>query len=166
VVSVVSYFVNDAIQKSSIEKATKVNFEVPLTWLVWITSLSSVALTFVVSYPAKIQRKGLDLLVRQVQQLLQPPQLANHLQRRGVQRVAAKITQEIGVLFQHHDLDPGPRQQQPQHQPGRAAPGDANLGRSGGGHRAPAKLMGYRRIVLHRTALVKPAQLTMPVAAV
>ncbi|HVJ16411.1 MAG TPA: sodium-translocating pyrophosphatase [Polyangiaceae bacterium] len=50
VVSVASYFINETIQKAAIEKATKVNFEVPLTWLVWITSLASVALTFVVSY--------------------------------------------------------------------------------------------------------------------
>jgi K(+)-stimulated pyrophosphate-energized sodium pump len=50
VVSVVSYYANEAVQKNNIEKATKVNFEVPLTWLVWITSLASVALTFVVSY--------------------------------------------------------------------------------------------------------------------
>ena len=32
-----------------IAKAAKVNFEAPLTWLVWITSLASLALTFVVS---------------------------------------------------------------------------------------------------------------------
>jgi K(+)-stimulated pyrophosphate-energized sodium pump len=50
IASVLSYFVNEAIQKGAIERATKVNFEVPLTWLVWITSVVSVALTFVVSY--------------------------------------------------------------------------------------------------------------------
>ncbi len=49
VVSALSYWVNEAIQKSVISKATKVNFEAPLTWLVWITSLASLALTFVVS---------------------------------------------------------------------------------------------------------------------
>jgi K(+)-stimulated pyrophosphate-energized sodium pump len=49
-VSVFSYLINESIQKGVIERATKVNFEVPLTWLVWITSLASVALTFVVSY--------------------------------------------------------------------------------------------------------------------
>jgi len=49
VVSVLSYWLNEAIQKGVIAKATKVNFETPLTWLVWITSLASLALTFVVS---------------------------------------------------------------------------------------------------------------------
>jgi K(+)-stimulated pyrophosphate-energized sodium pump len=42
--------VNEAIQKGAIERATKVNFEVPLTWLVWLTSIVSLSLTFVVSY--------------------------------------------------------------------------------------------------------------------
>jgi len=49
IASAVSYWVNEAVQKSVITKATKVNFESPLTWLVWITSLGSVALTFLVS---------------------------------------------------------------------------------------------------------------------
>jgi K(+)-stimulated pyrophosphate-energized sodium pump len=49
VVSLISYWVNEAIQKNVIAKAAKVNFEAPLTWLVWITSLASLALTFVVS---------------------------------------------------------------------------------------------------------------------
>ena len=49
VVSLLSYWANEAVQKNVFAKATKVNFEAPLTWLVWITSLASVALTFVVS---------------------------------------------------------------------------------------------------------------------
>jgi K(+)-stimulated pyrophosphate-energized sodium pump len=49
VVSLFSYWINEAIQKGVIAKATKLNFEAPLTWLVWITSLASLALTFVVS---------------------------------------------------------------------------------------------------------------------
>ncbi len=50
IASVLSYYVNEAIQKGAIERATKVNFEVPLTWLVWLTSIVSLSLTFVVSY--------------------------------------------------------------------------------------------------------------------
>ncbi len=49
VVSAFSYWINEAVQKGVIAKATKINFESPLTWLVWITSLASLALTFVVS---------------------------------------------------------------------------------------------------------------------
>jgi len=50
IASALSYYVNDAIQKGAIERATKVNFEVPLTWLVWITSVVSLGATYAVSY--------------------------------------------------------------------------------------------------------------------
>jgi len=50
IASVLSYYVNEAIQKGAIERAAKVNFEGPLTWLVWLTSFVSLSLTFVVSY--------------------------------------------------------------------------------------------------------------------
>jgi len=39
--------------------------------------------------------------------------------------IAAKIAQEIAVLFQHQDFDPGARRQIPQHHAGRPAAGDA-----------------------------------------
>ncbi len=50
IASFISYFVNEAIQKSRFGNAEKMNFEVPLTWLVILTSIVSVALTFGVSY--------------------------------------------------------------------------------------------------------------------
>ena len=40
-------------------------------------------------------------------------------------RIAAKIAQEIAVLFQHQDFDAGARQQIPEHHAGRPAAGDA-----------------------------------------
>jgi K(+)-stimulated pyrophosphate-energized sodium pump len=49
VASAVSYFVNDAFAKARFKTADKMNFEKPLTSLVWITSLVSVVLTFIVS---------------------------------------------------------------------------------------------------------------------
>src|SRR5438067_5355106 len=45
-----SYLINEAIQRGRYAKADRMNFEAPLTFLVWLTSLVSVALTFVVSY--------------------------------------------------------------------------------------------------------------------
>jgi K(+)-stimulated pyrophosphate-energized sodium pump len=45
-----SYFVNDALARAKYGNADKMNFEAPLTQLVWITSFVSVAFTFVVSY--------------------------------------------------------------------------------------------------------------------
>jgi K(+)-stimulated pyrophosphate-energized sodium pump len=50
VASVCSYWINDAIAKARFADADKMDFEAPLTSLVWITSLVSVAITFVVSY--------------------------------------------------------------------------------------------------------------------
>jgi K(+)-stimulated pyrophosphate-energized sodium pump len=44
-----SYFVNDIIAKSRYRNASTMNFEAPLTSLVWITSIVSVVLTFIVS---------------------------------------------------------------------------------------------------------------------
>jgi K(+)-stimulated pyrophosphate-energized sodium pump len=50
VASVVSYYVNESIQKGAIARAAKVNFEHPLTWLVWLTSIVSLVATYVVSH--------------------------------------------------------------------------------------------------------------------
>ena len=50
VASGVSYLINAAIAKSRYENADKMNFEAPLTFLVWLTSLLSVGLTYIVSY--------------------------------------------------------------------------------------------------------------------
>ena len=49
IASAVSYWINGAIAKAKYGNADKINFEAPLTSLVWITSVVSVILTFVVS---------------------------------------------------------------------------------------------------------------------
>ena len=49
IASAVAYFLNGAIQKARYGKAAEMNFETPLTWLVWITSFVSIALTYFVS---------------------------------------------------------------------------------------------------------------------
>ncbi len=48
--SLVSYFVNDVISKALFAGKKEFNFEHPLTNLVWITSIVSIAVTFVASY--------------------------------------------------------------------------------------------------------------------
>jgi K(+)-stimulated pyrophosphate-energized sodium pump len=48
--SAISYFVNEAIAKARYGNADKMNFEAPLTQLVWITSIVSVLFTFAASY--------------------------------------------------------------------------------------------------------------------
>ncbi len=48
--SSVSYFLNGAIAKGRYHGADEMNFETPLTSLVWITSIVSIALTYLISY--------------------------------------------------------------------------------------------------------------------
>ena len=50
VASGISYLINETLAKAKYGNADKMNFESPLTVLVWLTSIVSVAMTFVVSY--------------------------------------------------------------------------------------------------------------------
>src|SRR5881398_1329169 len=50
IASAASYFINAAIAKARYGNAIEMNFEAPLTSLVWITSIVSIALTYVISY--------------------------------------------------------------------------------------------------------------------
>src|SRR6202049_4772078 len=48
--SAISYFINDAMAKARYLNSDKFNFEAPLTSLVWLTSIVSIGLTYLVSY--------------------------------------------------------------------------------------------------------------------
>src|ERR1700693_2139183 len=48
--SAVSYFLNGAIAKGRYGSANEMNFEAPLTSLVWMTSIVSIGLTYLISY--------------------------------------------------------------------------------------------------------------------
>lgn len=50
VTSVVSYWINGAIDNVIYSKTKKLNFEAPLTHLIWLTSILSIVMTFSVSY--------------------------------------------------------------------------------------------------------------------
>jgi K(+)-stimulated pyrophosphate-energized sodium pump len=50
VASAGAYFINGAVAKARYGNSDAMNFEAPLTSLVWLTSLVSIALTYVVSY--------------------------------------------------------------------------------------------------------------------
>jgi K(+)-stimulated pyrophosphate-energized sodium pump len=50
VASAAAYFINQAVAKARYGDVERMNFEAPLTTLVWITSFVSIALTFLVSY--------------------------------------------------------------------------------------------------------------------
>ncbi len=48
--SAASYFINEAIAKAKYSAAKKFNYEHPLTFLVWLTSILSIGLTYIVSW--------------------------------------------------------------------------------------------------------------------
>jgi K(+)-stimulated pyrophosphate-energized sodium pump len=50
IASGLSYFVNEAVAKGRFGSADKMNFEAPLTSLVWLTSIVSVVITYAISY--------------------------------------------------------------------------------------------------------------------
>ncbi len=50
IASGLSYFLNEAIAKARFGNVDKMNFESPLTSLVWLTSIISVAITYAISY--------------------------------------------------------------------------------------------------------------------
>jgi K(+)-stimulated pyrophosphate-energized sodium pump len=58
IASALSYFINEALTKSTYSNAEKMNFEAPLTRLVWITSIVSIVLTYIVSYYTIPELKG------------------------------------------------------------------------------------------------------------
>jgi K(+)-stimulated pyrophosphate-energized sodium pump len=47
--SAAAYFINSAVARARFGNADVMNFETPLTWLVWLTSVVSIALTYLVS---------------------------------------------------------------------------------------------------------------------
>jgi K(+)-stimulated pyrophosphate-energized sodium pump len=50
IASGLSYFINEALAKAKYGNSDKMNYEAPLTNLVWLTSIVSVILTYIVSY--------------------------------------------------------------------------------------------------------------------
>ncbi len=71
-----------------------------------------------------------DFLVGLLEELLEEAELVHDFQRRGMNGVPAEIAQEIGVLFEDQDGDPGAGEQQPQHHAGRTSAGDAATDRN------------------------------------
>ncbi len=50
IAAALSYFINEAVARGKYQHLDKMNYEAPLTTLVWLTSIVSVVLTYVVSY--------------------------------------------------------------------------------------------------------------------
>jgi len=60
IVSIVSYYINKAFTQITLGGKTKIDFEHPLTTLVWLTSILSIIVTFIVSYMMLGNLKGAD----------------------------------------------------------------------------------------------------------
>ena len=86
------------------------------------------------------------LLVRQLEEFVEQAQLVHHLERRGVDGVAAKVAQEVRVLLQDDDVDAGARQQEAEHHAGRPAAARRTGGAdsAGGGPSAMTRLAPCR----------------------
>src|SRR5260370_40246293 len=82
-----------------------------------------------------------DLLMRALQELVEQPQLVHDLQGRRVDRIAAEIPQEIGMLFENQNRDPGSGKKEAEHHTRRSAARDAAADRNLGiHHESPAYL--------------------------
>jgi hypothetical protein len=66
--------------------------------------------------------------MRPLQELVEPTQLADDVERGRMHGVAAKVPQKVGVLFEHDHVDAGAGEQDAEHHAGRPAAGDATAG--------------------------------------
>jgi hypothetical protein len=67
------------------------------------------------------------LIMRTLQEFVEKPEFTQQLEGRRVDRVPAKIPEEIGVLFQHLHFAPGAREQEPGHDARGAAAGNHEI---------------------------------------
>ena len=68
-----------------------------------------------------------QFVVRAFQETAEQPELVEDFHGRGMDRVAAEIAEEVGMLFEHGDRDAGTGEQQPGHHPGRPATDDQHV---------------------------------------
>jgi hypothetical protein len=67
------------------------------------------------------------LVVLDLQQPVGEDEVVHHLQGRGVDGVAAKIAEEVGVLLEDHHAHPAPGKKKAQQDAGRTAAGDRDV---------------------------------------
>ena len=66
-----------------------------------------------------------QLLMRPLEEVVEHTELMHDLERGGMDGVAAKVAEEIGVFLQHNDVDVGAGKEEAEHHAGRSAAGDA-----------------------------------------
>ncbi len=68
-----------------------------------------------------------DLLMRQLQEIVEPAQFVQHLHGRGMYRITPEIAQKIGVFLKDRDTHARARENDPEHHAGGTAAGNTNL---------------------------------------
>src|SRR5262245_37452378 len=68
-----------------------------------------------------------NFFMRQLEELVEQAQLVHDFNRRGMNRIAAKVAEEISMFFQNDDVNTGAGKQKAQHHARRAATGDATV---------------------------------------
>jgi hypothetical protein len=77
---------------------------------------------------ADLYRQPIEFPMRQFKEFMEQAELVHELEGGRVHSVAAKVTQKVRMLFQHHDLDAGTRQKEAEHHSGRTGAGNTALG--------------------------------------
>src|ERR1700719_5076897 len=81
-----------------------------------------------------LRPEPVDFLVRALQELVEQAQFVHDLERRGVDRIAAEIAQEISMFFENENRDPGSGEQETEHHAGGTPAGNAAANRNLGIH--------------------------------
>src|SRR5262245_55930301 len=74
---------------------------------------------------ADLAAKLLQILMWPLERVFEQAKLVHDFERRGVNGVAAKVTEEVRVLLEHYNVDAGTGEKEPEHHSGRAASYDA-----------------------------------------
>ena len=72
-----------------------------------------------------------DFLMRFFEEFIEQSEFVHRFQRRGMNRISAKIAEEVGMFFDNEDIDTGSGEKETHHHAGRTAPGDADAGLNG-----------------------------------
>src|SRR6516225_494201 len=66
----------------------------------------------------------IGLLMRTLEEFFEQPELVHHLERRGMDGVAAEVAHEIGMLLENQDVDAGAGEEEAEHHPGWSTAGE------------------------------------------
>jgi hypothetical protein len=86
------------------------------------------------SFVANLAGKLKNLLMRALEELVENAKLVHQFERGRVNRITAKVAQEILVLFEHDYIKARPREQKAQHHSGGASSGNAAACEESFGH--------------------------------